>query len=121
MTTASSKLVALAFALAAAGACSEHRPGTYEGGGRSNGPIIIGSAGTNCTPVGQQCVSSQDCCTHSCEFNGAQLICMEPTDGGGPSCGANGTSCTFSSDCCSGFCGGTICSTPIPDSGGGGG
>lgn len=112
--------VAAVVALVAVGACSQHEPGAYEGGGRTNGPIVIGNAGSGCSSAGQQCVSSQDCCSHVCGFNGLALICEPTADSGIPACKLLGNGCTLGVDCCSGFCSSSsLCSAPVQDSGGG--
>ena len=103
-----------------AGACSEFKPGVYEGGGRSGGPITVGGAGSGCAGIGSECQSSDDCCSHVCAFTGQILTCSQPIDSG-PQCTANGGGCTIDSDCCSTFCSpGKLCTTPVQDSGGGG-
>jgi hypothetical protein len=102
-------------------ACSEFKPGSYEGGGRTGGPITIGGAGSNCSPAGANCNNSDECCSHDCAFTGTQLICSSPTDGA-PQCKANNSGCTTGSECCSTYCSpGQLCMTaPVQDSGGGG-
>ena len=114
-------LAACVVGLLGAVACSEYKPGTFEGGGRVGGPITIGGAGSNCTPTGVSCTTSDECCSHDCQFNGAQLVCVGNTDAA-PQCKALNAGCATSSECCSTFCSpGQLCATPpIPDSGGGG-
>lgn len=104
------------------GACSEFKPGSYEGGGRSQGPIIVGGAGSGCGALGSQCQSSDDCCSHVCAFSGQLLTCAASDDASG-TCAAINAGCQIDSDCCSSFCSpGKLCATPPPpqDSGGGG-
>lgn len=102
------------------GACSEFKPGSYEGGGRTGGPIIVGGAGSGCGSVGAQCQSSDDCCSHICSFSSQIPTCTAPTDA--VACTPINGGCQIDSDCCSSFCSpGKLCSTPpIQDSGGGG-
>ena len=103
-----------------AGACSEFQPGRYEGGGRSGGTITVGGAGSGCNGIGSQCQSSDECCSHLCEFTGQILTCVAPKDSG-PACTANNGGCQIDSDCCSAFCSpGKLCTNPPLDSGGGG-
>jgi hypothetical protein len=102
-------------------ACSEYQPGKYEGGGRTGGPVIIGGVGSGCGPIGAECQSSDDCCSHDCEFTGQVLTCAPGADSG-TTCTANGGGCSGDNECCSSFCSAAaVCgNTPVVDSGGGG-
>ena len=102
-------------------ACSEYQPGKYEGGGRSSGPIIVDGVGSSCGPIGAECQSGDDCCSHNCAFTGQTLTCAPGADSG-PTCTANAGACSIDSDCCSTYCSpAKLCANmPVADSGGGG-
>ena len=111
----------LVVSVVGAGACSEFKPGSYEGGGRSSGTIVNGTAGSSCVSNGGTCQSSDECCSGNCNFNGANLLC-EPASDGAAQCAQNGQACTSATQCCSNYCSpGQLCATqPVQDSGGGG-
>lgn len=102
-------------------ACSQYRPGDYQGGGRTEPPIINEGIGSACIALGRTCGVDTDCCSGFCEFSFGFSQCAERPDGSSfQTCASAGSPCTLSSDCCSNACAGQICVTVIPDAGGGG-
>ncbi len=74
---------ALAIALVVSAGCSDHQPGSYEGGGRTFPPIIIDGTCTGAAPDGSECMVDSDCCSGACNLEALQPVCYTPTSSPG--------------------------------------
>lgn len=63
---------------------------------------LVGPCPAECTPNGDACGASGECCSDYCGTDGK---CATP-------CSANGSTCGTGGDCCSGHCDAGTCATP---------